>query len=110
MRHMERKQSGGCDGGVAAVVVLVVVTVAVVFAVVVVVVGCDGGGRGDTWVLLLSYPIFTRAPSKVVRRRDILDMTMINVLPSCFFTFFSLRILFHYCLGASDIEEQPSRR
>ena len=51
MRHMERKQSGGCDGGVAvaveAVVLVVVVAVAVVFAVVVVVVvGCDGGGQG----------------------------------------------------------------
>ena len=43
---------------------------------------------GDTWVLLLSYPIFTRAPSKVVRGRDILDMTKINVLSSCFFRFF----------------------
>ena len=93
MRHMERKQSGGCDGGVAVAVevevLVVVVTVAVVFAVVVVE-GCVGGGRGDTWVLLLSYPIFTRAPSKVVRRREILDITIINVLPSCFFyVFFS---------------------
>ena len=94
MRHMERKQSGGCDGGAAVavkvVVLVVVVTVAVVLAAVVVVVGCDGGGRGDTWVLLLSYPIFTRAPSKVVRRREILDITMIDVLPSFFFyVFFS---------------------